>query len=287
MIDFHVHCDYSVDAQGTIEEYVQAGLKRGLSHICFTTHCDLEPDRRHHDGRVRLKGNIVDVTSDWAESYIGEVRQASQRYSAGGCDILCGLEVGYVPGIEGMIEKVITSHDFDFLLGGVHTLSGIDIVSAGESEDYFQTRSPRQLCEEYFHYLMGAVRSGLFDSIAHIDIYKRCGLEFYGDRLNDAHDGLAEPVLDEIAKQGMCLELNSGGLRKGLPSPYPSLDILEQAKRAGVADLTFGSDCHCPEDIGYGLASCLELAVEANFDRVALYKGRLRRTVPITEIRGA
>ena len=65
MVDFHAHCEYSIDAEGTIDQYAQAALKAGLSHICFTTHCDLDPARLEHDGRVRLGGSIVDVNSGW------------------------------------------------------------------------------------------------------------------------------------------------------------------------------------------------------------------------------
>jgi histidinol-phosphatase (PHP family) len=276
MVDLHVHCDYSIDAQGSVEQYARTALDRGLSHICFTTHCDLDPQRRHHDGRIRLNGEVVDVTSGWLESYVNDVRTVQRAYADKGLTVLCGLEIGYVPGIEHLIVDIVGSQDLDFVLGGVHTLSGIDIVSAREANDYFKTRTPRQACTEYFGYLEEAVACDLFDCIAHIDIYKRCGLDFYGDSLNVAHRGLAEKSLSEIARKGLSLELNSGGLRKGLPWPYPSPDILESAREEGVAHITIGSDCHRPEDVGSGLDRCLELAGDTGLDDIALYQGRRR-----------
>ena len=281
MVDFHVHCDFSIDAEGAIEAYARAALGKGLTHICFTTHCDLDPARRHHDGRVRYKGKIVDVTSGWLESYKDEVREAQDTYAGQGLSIMCGLEVGYVPGIEHMIESVLDSEGLDFVIGGVHTLEGIDIVSSRECNDYFSTRAPVQMCELYFHDVLEAVRCDLFDAIAHIDIYKRCGLDFYGEPLNQAHEGFIEPVLGEIAERGISLEINSGGLRKGLRWPYPSADLMALAREAGVRGITIGSDCHRPEDIGYGLGACLDHALQYGYGAVDVYRGRARSSIPI------
>lgn len=285
MLDFHVHCDYSIDAQGTVDQYADAALKAGLTHICFTTHCDLDPARLEHDGRVRVQGVVLDVNSGWLESYMTEVATAQERYRELGLKVLCGLEVGYVPGIEPLIAKTLDGRQFDFLLGGVHTLGGLDIVSPRECALYFGGRTPRQVCEEYFGYLGGAVASGLFDGIAHLDIYKRCGLELLGEELRDAHRGFARPVLDEMARRDLCLEINSAGLRRGLGSPYPSLDILEEARARGVRHLTVGSDCHRPEDAGQGIRTCLDVARQAGYDAVAVFESRQRTTLALEDIR--
>jgi histidinol-phosphatase (PHP family) len=284
MVDFHVHCDYSIDGEGSVDEYARAALGKGLKTICFTTHFDLDPQRRHHDGRVKLKGEIIDVTSPWLESYIEDVRAASRAYEGRGLKVLCGLEVGYVPGIEEMIQAATDPYEFDFLLGGVHTLSGIDIVSAREAPLYFKSRSPRQVCEEYYAYVGEAVASGLFDCIAHIDIYKRCGLGFYGEALNEAHRGFVEPVLGRMAEANLSLELNSGALRKGLAFPYPSPDILEAARGSGISAVTPGSDCHLPEDVGFGIGECLEIARDAGFDSVVVFEGRRPMSIAIEEL---
>jgi histidinol-phosphatase (PHP family) len=281
MIDYHVHCDYSVDAGGAAREYVAHAVKKGVKRICFTTHCDLEPGRRHHDGRIRLRGEIIDVTSDWLASYIRDVEEAAD---GAGVEVNCGLEIGFVPGIEKMIEDFIAPFDFDFILGGVHTLRGIDIVSTRESSEYFKGRSPRQVCEDYYSYIAEAVSFGLFDSIAHLDIYKKCGLDFYGSDLKAAHAGLAEPVLDRMAASGLALEVNSAPLRKGGGSPYPSLDLLESAREAGITGLTFGSDCHSPEDIASDIDRCVRLARDAGYGEVLAFAARKPFVVPFEEL---
>ncbi len=284
MIDYHVHCDYSVDAEGSAAEYVARAVKMGVRRICFTTHCDLEPGRRHHDGRVRVAGKIIDVTSDWLESYIGDVREAAGRVAADETEVHCGLEIGFVPGIEKMIEDFVAPFDFDFILGGIHTLRGIDIVSTRESAEYFKERTPRQVCEDYYSYVAEAVAFGLFDSIAHLDIYKKCGLDFYGSDLNKAHRGLLEPALEKIAGAGLALEVNSAGLRKGRSQPYPSPDILGEASEAGVTGLTLGSDCHSPEEIASDIDTCIGLARDAGYSEVIAFAARKPFIIPFEEL---
>jgi histidinol-phosphatase (PHP family) len=286
VIDFHVHCDFSVDAVGSAGDYAREALEKGLREVCFTTHCDLDPERRDHDGRVRVDGEITDVTSDWLGRYVDTVRESAGAYGERGLTILCGLEVGYTHGIEKMIEEAVGAFDFDYILGGVHTLEGVDIVSSTDSKAYFARRSPEQICELYYRSVGEAVRSDLFDAIAHLDIYKRCGLDFYGEALNVAHRGLAEPVLDDMAARDLALEVNSGGLRKGLRWPYPSPDILLAARKAGVACVTVGSDAHSPEQVGTGLGRCLDAALGAGFDKVAIFRKRSRREIPLEEVYG-
>jgi len=256
-------------------------IERGVSHICFTTHCDLDPQRRHHDGRIRLHGRIVDVTDRWLDHYVSDVRKAARRFDDAGITVLCGLEVGYVPGIEHLIEEFISSEDLDFVLGGIHTLEGIDIVSPREAPDYFSRRKLADLARVYFEYLDAAVESGLFDCIAHIDIYKRCGLAYYGEQIRVAHRGLVEPVLEKMVKQGTGLELNSGGLRKGLPTIYPEHEIVHIARTLGIARIAMGSDAHHPEDTALGLGICNKVALEAGFTDVHFWQERIPRELSL------
>ena len=280
MVDLHAHCEYSIDAEGEIAAYVEAALRVGLTHLCFTTHCDLDPTRLEHDGRVKLGGKVVDVYSGWLESYFNEVAGAAAE-ARGSVKVLCGLEVGYVAGLEKVIEETVRRFDFDYVLCGLHVLRGTDIVSPRECSGYFQTRTARQVCEDYFACLEAAVATGLFDAIAHLDIYKRCGLEFYGDPLRTAHIGLAEPVLTEIARRDLCLEINSAGYRKGLGEAYPSPAILAAARQAGVRQVVLGSDCHRPEDVGQDLDRCETLAREAGFEAMAVFERRRREVLPL------
>ena len=56
LTDYHMHCDYSVDAIGSIRDYCEASLKRRLAEICFTTHYDLNPESDAIDCYILING---------------------------------------------------------------------------------------------------------------------------------------------------------------------------------------------------------------------------------------
>ena len=56
--DFHCHCDFSVDAVGSVDDYCRAALKRGLAEICFTTHYDTNYAINYSDNYIRIDGYI-------------------------------------------------------------------------------------------------------------------------------------------------------------------------------------------------------------------------------------
>jgi histidinol-phosphatase (PHP family) len=107
--------------------------------------------------------------------------------------------------------------------------------------------------EEYYKVLKQTVGSGLFDAIAHLDIYKKYGLGFYGEKILTAHSGLVEPVLELMVKNNVGMEINTGVLRRGHKEFCPGLEILNLALRMGVNIVALGSDAHKIEHLGKGI----------------------------------
>ena len=80
MFDYHIHPNYSIDADGEIEEFCRAALNAGLKEIAFTTH--LDTDRVADDCYVNVKGKRVDVSSsEWFEDYELTIRNAGEHFS--------------------------------------------------------------------------------------------------------------------------------------------------------------------------------------------------------------
>ena len=48
----------------------------------------------------------------------------------------------------------------------------------------------------------------------------------------------------------MAVEINTSGLRKDINETYPNLNLLPYMEKEGVP-VTFGSDAHKPEQVGY------------------------------------
>jgi len=260
--DYHIHPDYSLDATGSIDQYCQKALKLGLRRICFTTHYDADPVRKEFDFLMKVEGKIVPVTPEIVNRYIDEIRKAGQKYSKSGLEVVAGLEVDYAPDIEDTLKKDLPRFDLDFLLGAVHCLDHIAITSSAEAEAYFKRKNVYELCEEYYRVLTQAASSGLFQCIAHLDCYRKYGLDFYGEEIFRAHRDFIHPALDALASNDIGIEINTSARRQGQKDFYPSRGILELAKASGVRVATIGSDAHKLEDLGKDLEEAYELTSE-------------------------
>jgi histidinol-phosphatase (PHP family) len=248
--DYHVHPDYSLDASGTIDQYCQKALELDLKEICFTTHYDTDPVRKDEDPFMRIDEKIVPLNEKNVKRYVEDVRRAQKIYSPMGLSVKAGLEVDYAPHIEERLRKDLALFDLDYILGAVHCLDHIAISASKEAESYFKRKSLKELCLEYYEVLGKTVESGLFDAIAHLDIYRKYGLTFYGEEILTAHRGLVEPVLELMVENDVGLEINTGLLRKGHKEFSPGLEILNLALKMNVKIIAFGSDAHTVKHLG-------------------------------------
>jgi histidinol-phosphatase (PHP family) len=248
--DYHVHPDYSLDATGTIHQYCQRALELGLREICFTTHYDADPLRKHEDPFMRIDGKIVPLNQANVKRYIEDVKKANQIYSLRGLFVKAGLEVDYAPHIEKDLRKNLAGLDLDYVLGAVHCLDHIAISASKEAKNYFRKKNVGQFCQEYYEVLSKAIKSGLFDAIAHLDVYRKYGLAFYGEEILTAHRGLVEPVLQLMVENDVGMEINTALLRKGHNQFSPNLEILNLAIQMNVKIKSFGSDAHKVAHLG-------------------------------------
>ena len=253
MIDYHVHPDFSRDAQGSIEDYCRRALEVGIEEICFTTHHEPDPAREALES-VMVKGRQVATDSDWPLEYFDEIERARRKFP----DIMIrsGVEIGYEMGIEGLVSDFLQSYRFDYVLGAVHSLDHIALTASSELDEFrrrFGSESAEFVVGRYFDYVRAAAGSKLFDCIAHLDVYRKYIQPLYGPEFGARARRLMRSVLEDIARSGTGLEVNSSALRRGDSEPYPALDIVKQARALGVPFFTVGSDAHRPDDLGVGL----------------------------------
>lgn len=267
LFDCHVHPDYSLDASGTIDEYCQKALQIGLKGICFTSHFDIDPERKEIDAFMRVKGKITPLSQKTVEDYIEEIENAKSRYEPSGLKVKTGLEVDYSPHIEKQLREKLSKLNLDYVLGAVHCLEHIAITSSEEAYLYFERKSAEQLCEEYYTNLLSGIKSGLFNAVAHLDCFKKYALDYYGEKLLEAERKWIEPVLQEIKSNQIGIELNTGWFRKGKKRFFPDEDILKKASESGVKIVALGSDSHRVEELGLGLQNAADY-IEKNKLRV-------------------
>ena len=76
-----------------------------------------------------------------------------------------------------------------------------------------------------------------------------------------------------IIDKGCGIEINCSGIRDGAEA-FPNLEVLKLYRSLGGEILTIGSDAHRPSDAGAFVSDGLELAREAGFKYITLFKDR-------------
>jgi histidinol-phosphatase (PHP family) len=278
MIDLHLHPDYSIDAEGSITEYCDVAKEKNLLAICFTTHLDSGPGRT--DCYVRVNGVKRHVLSDeWLEDYESSIREADDTYDE--LQILLGVEVDLYPGVEHHLPERFHETDFDLVIGSVHLVEGNAISVEAEAREIFKKYDLNELGEHYFSLLTDSMEIGLYDIVGHIDIYRRYGEKYYGQKIHS----LWEPHIADLAKRmkkyRVGFEVNTSTWRKGLNEPMPEGVLVRELVKLGIDDVTLGSDAHSPNQIGYGIDRAIQLVGDCGIQELAIYENRRPNKIPI------
>ncbi len=271
MIDYHIHTHHSIDAEGDVREYCEQAVKLGLKEICITNHCELDPLR--NDSFIRFNNHKQPFTRESLLRLQDEVLREKTLFKKSGLNVKFGLEIGYYDGIEPRLQKILSDINLDFLLGSIHCLDHICIDSSKECPLYFTNHTASELLRNYFQAVEKLINSQFFDAVGHLDIYKKYGLNFYGNEINTLPENSLNKIFQLMAEKGVALEINTAGLRR-INEFYPTPSIMKYARAQGATLITIGSDAHRVEDLGKGIKQGIEYAQSFGFETIYGFEKR-------------
>lgn len=266
-LDAHLHTDLSPDSDVPIDVYGALAAARGIAELAITDHVDFERGAPAYDY----------ATFEQRER---SVREAADRWAPHGVMIRFGVELTYDRSWEPEIRDHLARHHYDFTIGSVH--DRVDSpYSARRVAAWVGGRSLAEIVAPSFDEVIAAARSGLFDTVGHIDVVKRyLWPHVTPDQLASAPE-LYEPILHALVDSGTALEVNTSGLRHAVQETYPSAAIVARFRELGGRHITIGSDAHRAHHFGSGLADGYAYAARAGFG--ALTFGRGGRTVGLPD----
>lgn len=259
--DYHLHTPLCRHATGWPVDFAVRALELGLNEIGFADHNPMpEP---FDEWRMQL---------DELPRYFEVVEAARAQFPQ--LTIRIGLECDFIEGREAWIEKLSTMTEWDYLIGSVHYLSeGWEVDHpryiarhAGNAEEIWSS---------YWRTYVRAIRSGLFDFMAHPDLPKKFGHRPDGDLRR-----FYEPAIAALAERGTPFELNTAGLRKECHEIYPAREFISAAHGAAVPIL-INSDAHAPEELAANFADAIELARSVGYREVVRFARRNKSRVAL------
>ncbi len=265
LIDYHVHTWLCKHATGKPEEYVIAGINRGLEEIGFSDHC---PWPSGFDTKYRM-------TAEQFPLYRKMVSDMKARFPE--IKIKYGLEVDWVHGRMDEVFANIKDEKFDYLIGSVHYTDEFPFDNPDFADKWNGNELIEKVWKRYFELVLEMAESGKLDILGHFDLPKKFG---YYPKSMDKINQMVKTVFKAAAKNNMAIEINTSGLRKPVKEAYPSLGILKMAEESGVM-LALGSDSHSPDEIAANFAEAVQLAKSAGYDRICSFDQRKPTLVPL------
>jgi histidinol-phosphatase (PHP family) len=259
LTDYHIHTPLCRHAAGPMEACVERAIELGLREIGFACH---NPLPRGLGSGVRMEESELDY-------YVRRVTDLQFQYR-GKIDVLLGLEMEYVEGLEDYLARQASAYPWDYLIGSIHYLDP-------ECKLFAWSRwLPFDAEEQYLRYfalIEKLVASGRCDIVSHFDVPRRSG-NVPGPLGTEA----MWRALDAVARAGLCLEINTSGYRHpDLPTPdaYPLWPVIERALALDIP-LAVNSDAHGPDQVGLMFPAIEELLWRKGCRRLSTFRQRKR-----------
>lgn len=234
--NYHTHtnrCGHAGIASDS--EYVEYAKQVGITQLGFTDHVPVS-ELEYQDSEQRM--HISDV-----DEYITSIRKLQQENPT--MKIMCGFEAEFDPMKEQFLGELRDKVDY-MILGQHFVPYGMSNLPQKNNPEY-----PIQ----YAEMLCRAMDSGIFDIVAHPDIF----MQFRDSLDTEEKKNLfmqnakiaSQAICDKAKELGMPIELNFGGISKGTimqdgQLAYPHSEFWQIAAETGVFVL-YGVDAHAPE----------------------------------------
>jgi len=276
LYDQHVHSRHSGDSNIDPRGAVLRALELGLAGLTFTEHYDVHPE-------------------DWPTCCYDDVAYsadiAALRDEFGG-DIAIGkgIEVCHQPDrMEGILD-LLARGGFDAVLLSVHWIDG----GAGAIHDpgHWAGKTADQMSRAYLASVLQATEfcvrlkqqgSNPFNILGHLDLVRRYSQRFVGTDEPLGHADLVDGILRNCLAAGLVPEINTSSLREGMAEPMPGAAVIRRYAELGGTAVALGSDSHVVEHVGAGLHQAATMARHCGIDRLAVFKNRHIRTVPLAK----
>lgn len=257
--DYHAHSSFSFDSKITMQDMVETAISKGVNEYCVTDHLDtFDP-----------KNKLIDIFP--TEKYYLEFKRLKEKYQDQ-ISLKLGIEFGLEPTIKEEFINFSKLLPFDFIIGSTHNINFKDLVMGG---DFFNQYNQKDYYEMYLeHLLKAASMYECFDVMGHLDYVVRYVPYKEKEIKYSVHGEAIDKVLKKLIENNKGIEINTAGIRYGLPFCHPHMDILKRYKQLGGEILTIGSDCHRMDSVAEFHKEGIDAAINAGFSHYTRFESR-------------
>ena len=257
-IDGHMHLENGPLTKEYVLQFVEAAHQKGLDEIQILDHThrfkEFEP--------IYLELKEIPQQKKWLENKKMKFKDSLDDYDRLikevkaldlPIEVTFGLEVCYVPKYEEYIRKVLSEHDYDFVVGAIHSINGKLYDMNFSKEILWDKYDVNDIYRDYYDLVFKLVKSDLFTQLAHPDTIKM--FNYYPDYdLVPTYHKLAKLLNEHHVKA----ENNTGCYYRYHHKDIGLSDeLLNIFKEHGVKMIT-ASDAHQPSHVGMNIVDIYE-----------------------------
>ncbi len=243
--NYHTHTTGS-DGRLKPEELIKLAIKKKFDVIAITDHYRNPPGFRKW-GNEHYSQEHYDLIVNLKKKYKNKIK------------ILVGVEFDWISKYKKWIKKEAKRRKYDLKIISIHWIrKGEKYAPIEWKEEEFEKSvkafgGSKKVVKQYYKDLREAIKTGLFDSVGHIDIIKMWNKDNkYFSPEEKWYKKEITKTLKLISKNKMKLDLNTSGWRKTTEEQSPSLEIIREAKKLNIP-LLIGTDAHKSEQLEAGL----------------------------------
>jgi len=274
---------YCEHARDTLRQVLEKAVETGYTIFGVSEHAPRTEERFLYKTEIEKGYDVDRLRTDFA-AYASAIRELVQEFE-GRLTVLRGFEAEVVPDRQyvELMQSYRQEYGFDYMVGSVHHVKEIQIDGEKEAFESALKRASdlETLAIRYYEKVKEMVAQLQPEVVAHFDLIRK-NAEGPVDTSRIREFGIA--ALQEVARQGAILDVNTAGYRKGLGTPYPAPWVLEEAGALGIG-FCFGDDSHGVDDVGAGLDAARQYLMDHGVDHITVLDrqdGRIvRREVPL------
>lgn len=251
-VDLHNHTYRCKHAEGAPEEYILRAIEQKIDIFGFSCHGPME-----YDKKFRMEYTEF-------QDYCNDILKLKEKYQDK-IEILLALEMDFLPHRLELLNQDLLEAPLDYLIGSIHFLDDWGFDNPEFIGEY-KKRNMEDCWNEYLESISKMAKSGFFQVVGHFDL-----LKVFNQQPSNKLLPKIQEVLDIISQNQVAIEINASGLRKPVQEQYPSRNILQMAYERGVM-ITFGSDAHHKDQVGYGYETCREIAKSVGYTEAVFFR---------------
>ncbi len=263
LVDCHNHSTLSHDGCDEPIRMAERACGLGIKHFALTDHIEIN------------KFDKWDFAGAVEKSY-GVYLEIKERFE-GRMNVYYGAELGQALSDPVLTDRILSEHDYDFVLGSTHGTKSYPYLNKVPDTD----EDRRRCLREYFEDELALAEWGRFCSLSHLTFPLRfLTVDISRPELKPGwrevdmteFDGIINKILEVIISKDIALEVNSSGIRKGLGVPMPDAEYISRYRTMGGKLVTVGSDAHRVADVGAGIPEVMTLLKEIGFSEICVFK---------------